>query len=70
MIITIDPTVLGSHFDPKEAEERGGRRWLELGVHRFDEDAAAPTYVIDTPPPNVSADRSTWGTCSPTRTPT
>jgi valyl-tRNA synthetase len=54
LIITIDPTTLTSHFEPKEAEERWGRRWLDLGVHRFDGDGAAPTYVIDTPPPTVS----------------
>jgi valyl-tRNA synthetase len=54
LTITIDPTTLGSHFEPKEAEETWGRRWLELGVHRFDEEGGAPTYVIDTPPPTVS----------------
>jgi valyl-tRNA synthetase len=54
LIITIDPAALGGHFEPKEAEERWGRRWLELGVHRFDEEATGPTYVIDTPPPTVS----------------
>src|SRR5512143_3087047 len=54
LIITIDPTTLSSHFEPEEAEERWGRRWLELGVHRFEEGGAGPTYVIDTPPTTVS----------------
>ncbi len=54
MIITIDPTTLTSHFEPKEAEESWGRRWREWGVHRFDEGGRGSTYVIDTPPPTVS----------------
>ncbi len=54
MTITIDPTTLASHFEPKEAEEAWGRRWHEWGVHRFDEASNGPAYVIDTPPPTVS----------------
>jgi valyl-tRNA synthetase len=54
LIITIDPNRLGSHFDPKQAEAAWGPRWLEWGVHRFDEGGVGPAYVIDTPPPTVS----------------
>jgi len=54
LIITIDPTTLSSHFDPGEAEGTWGRRWLEWGVHRFDEADRGAAYVIDTPPPTVS----------------
>jgi valyl-tRNA synthetase len=54
LTITIDPTTLSSHFEPKEAEETWGRRWREWGTHRFDEGGQGPTYVIDTPPPTVS----------------
>jgi valyl-tRNA synthetase len=54
LTITIDPTTLASHFEPKEAEEAWGRRWQDWGVHRFDEAGAGPAYVIDTPPPTVS----------------
>jgi valyl-tRNA synthetase len=52
--ITIDPTTLTSHFEPKEAEERWERQWREWGVHRFDDSDRGPAYVIDTPPPTVS----------------
>jgi len=52
--ITIDPTTLGDHFEPKEAEETWARRWVEWGVHRFDESGGGEPYVIDTPPPTVS----------------
>jgi valyl-tRNA synthetase len=52
--ITIDPTTLGDHFDPKAAEEAWERRWTEWGVHRFDESGGGETYVVDTPPPTVS----------------
>jgi valyl-tRNA synthetase len=52
--ITIDTTTLSTHFEPKEAEERWGKRWTELGVHGFEDGGDAPTYVIDTPPPTVS----------------
>ncbi len=54
MIVTIDPTTLSSHFDPKEAEASWDRRWREWGVHRFDEEGRGATYVVDTPPPTVS----------------
>jgi valyl-tRNA synthetase len=52
--ITIDPSTLSTHFDSKEAEERWGREWTEKGIHRFDEEAESPRFVIDTPPPTVS----------------
>jgi valyl-tRNA synthetase len=52
--ITIDPTTLSSHFDPKEAEERWERLWREWEVHRFDDAGEGEAYVIDTPPPTVS----------------
>jgi valyl-tRNA synthetase len=54
LIVTIDPTTLSSHFEPKDAEESWGERWREWGTHRFDEGGRGPTYVIDTPPPTVS----------------
>jgi valyl-tRNA synthetase len=54
LIITIDPNTLGTHFEPREAEERWAERWREWGVHAFDEGEDAPVYVVDTPPPTVS----------------
>ena len=45
MSITIDPTTLSSHFEPKEAEERWERLWREWEVHRFDEEDRGPAYV-------------------------
>jgi len=54
VIVTIDTTALGSHFEPRQAEEKWDRLWSEWGVHRFDEQGAGPRYVIDTPPPTVS----------------
>ncbi|MFI4944012.1 MAG: valine--tRNA ligase [Burkholderiales bacterium] len=54
MIVTIDPSALGPHFEPKAAEDKWDRLWSEWGVHRFDEAAAAPAFAIDTPPPTVS----------------
>ncbi len=47
----LDP---GQHFESRAAEEKWDRLWREQGVHRFDEGSAAPTFVIDTPPPTVS----------------
>src|SRR5262245_44319706 len=52
----IDPATLPKHFDAAEAERRWSAEWARLGVHRFD--AARPrseTFVLDTPPPTVSA---------------
>jgi valyl-tRNA synthetase len=54
LTITIDPNTLGSHFEPKEAEERWDARWREWGIYRFDGTGSGGTYVIDTPPPTVS----------------
>ena len=54
MIITIDPSTLSSHFEPKAAEESWEERWREWGIHRFDEQGLGPSYVVDTPPPTVS----------------
>ena len=54
MIVTIDPSQLEPHFDSKVAELRWDAAWREQGIHRFDEETDAPTYVIDTPPPTVS----------------
>jgi valyl-tRNA synthetase len=54
LIITIDPSTLSSHFDPKAAEESWEGRWREWGIHRFDEQDEGPSYVVDTPPPTVS----------------
>ena len=54
MIVTIDTTALGPHFEPSQAEEKWDRLWSEWGVHRYDEGDPRPAYVIDTPPPTVS----------------
>jgi valyl-tRNA synthetase len=54
LTITIDPTTLSSHFEPKESEEKWDKLWQEWGVHRFDGEGQGPTYAIDTPPPTVS----------------
>ncbi|MFI4942574.1 MAG: valine--tRNA ligase, partial [Burkholderiales bacterium] len=54
MIVTIDTTALGPHFEPRQAEEKWDRLWSEWGVHRYDEQGAGPRYVVDTPPPTVS----------------
>jgi valyl-tRNA synthetase len=54
VIVTVDTTAFGPHFEPRRAEEKWDRLWSEWGVHRFDERSAAPRYVIDTPPPTVS----------------
>jgi valyl-tRNA synthetase len=54
VIVTIDTTALGPHFEPRQAEEKWDRLWSEWGVHRFDEQGTGPRYVIDTPPPTVS----------------
>jgi len=53
-LITLDPSNLSQHFDPREAEDRWDRLWEEGGVHRFDEKAGSERFVIDTPPPTVS----------------
>jgi valyl-tRNA synthetase len=54
VIVTIDPSALGSHFEPKAAEEKWDRLWSEWGTHSFDASAPGKTYAIDTPPPTVS----------------
>jgi valyl-tRNA synthetase len=53
-LITLDPSKLSQHFDPREAEDRWDRLWEEWGVHRFDEKGESERFVIDTPPPTVS----------------
>ena len=54
MIVTIDPTALGPHFEPKPAEEKWDRLWSEWGIHRFEDGDARAAFVVDTPPPTVS----------------
>jgi len=54
VIVTVDTTALGPHFEPRQAEEKWDRLWAEWGVHRYDERGTGPRYVIDTPPPTVS----------------
>jgi len=54
VIVTIDPTALGPHFEPKQAEEKWDRLWSDWGVHRFEEGDPRPAFVVDTPPPTVS----------------
>ena len=53
-MITLDPSKLSQHFDPRAAEEKWDRLWEEWAVHRFDETAEGERFVIDTPPPTVS----------------
>jgi valyl-tRNA synthetase len=53
-LITLDPSKLSQHFDPRGAEEKWDRLWEEWAVHRFDETAEGERFVIDTPPPTVS----------------
>jgi len=54
VIVTIDPTALGPHFESPQAEQKWGRLWSEWGIHRFEEGDPRPTFVVDTPPPTVS----------------
>jgi valyl-tRNA synthetase len=54
VIVTVDTTAFGPHFEPRQAEDKWDRLWSEWGVHRFDEHGSGPRYVIDTPPPTVS----------------
>lgn len=51
---SLDPSALGPHFESAPAEEKWSMAWSAQGAYRFDEASAAPTYVIDTPPPTVS----------------
>ncbi|HEY2942652.1 MAG TPA: class I tRNA ligase family protein, partial [Vicinamibacteria bacterium] len=53
-MITLDPSKLSQHFDPRDAEEKWDRLWEEWAVHRFDEKGEGERFVIDTPPPTVS----------------
>jgi valyl-tRNA synthetase len=53
-LITLDPSKLSQHFDPRGAEEKWDRLWEEWAVHRFDEKGEGERFVIDTPPPTVS----------------
>jgi len=43
-------------YDAKEIEERWKTFWAAEKVFNFDETSTAPLYVVDTPPPYVSAD--------------
>jgi len=54
VIVTIDPSALGPHFEPKQAEEKWDRLWSEWGIHRFEDESPRPAFVVDTPPPTVS----------------
>jgi valyl-tRNA synthetase len=45
---------LQNRYDPREAEPRWQRFWEAEGVYRFNPDAQAPVYSVDTPPPTVS----------------
>ena len=49
-----NPDSVPSQFESKEAEEKWSKVWDDASTYRFSEDSAAPTYVIDTPPPTVS----------------
>ena len=42
MIVTIDTTALGPHFEPSQAEEKWDRLWSEWGVHRYHEGDPRP----------------------------
>jgi valyl-tRNA synthetase len=50
----LDPAALGPHFESAPAEEKWSRAWQDAGIFRFQEDAPAAPYAIDTPPPTVS----------------
>ncbi|HSW77408.1 MAG TPA: class I tRNA ligase family protein [Candidatus Chromulinivoraceae bacterium] len=43
-------------YDAKEIEERWKAFWATEKVFNFDETSKSPLYVVDTPPPYVSAD--------------
>ena len=43
-------------YDTHKLEERWKAFWATEKVFRFDEKSQAPLYVVDTPPPYVSAD--------------
>jgi valyl-tRNA synthetase len=49
-----NPDSVPSQFESKEAEEKWSRVWEDSATYGFSEASAAPTYVIDTPPPTVS----------------
>lgn len=44
------------NYDAHEIEEKWKKYWDEKQVFAFDETSNAPLYVVDTPPPYVSAD--------------
>ncbi len=50
----VDIASLPSHFDSVAAEQKWDEQWAQDGTYRFDEQAAGPRYVVDTPPPTVS----------------
>jgi len=54
VIVSVDTTALGPHFEPKQAEEKWDRLWSEWGIHRFQERDPRQAFVVDTPPPTVS----------------
>jgi valyl-tRNA synthetase len=43
-------------YNNKEIEERWKREWSDNKTYTFEYDENKPTYVVDTPPPYVSAD--------------
>ena len=52
---SIDPEVVGKHFDAPEAEARWDAEWQKSGVYRWDSQRSRDeTYVVDTPPPTAS----------------
>lgn len=54
-LVTIDPSLLPSHFDARRAEEDWGQRWATDELYHYDETRPREeTFVIDTPPPTVS----------------
>ncbi len=43
-------------YNLKEIEERWKKYWEEKQIYKFDSNSTKPLYVVDTPPPYVSAD--------------
>lgn len=43
-------------YDSSICEQKWQKFWQEKGIYTFDAQSSKPTYVVDTPPPYVSAD--------------
>ncbi|MGD8566049.1 MAG: valine--tRNA ligase [Candidatus Bathyarchaeota archaeon] len=48
---------LPKEFDIQKIEKKWQKKWIELGVYRFNwDDDTAPTFTVDTPPPYPSGE--------------